>query len=106
TDSNGHPLDPSTINRIAFTLAGPTTDYGEGLPTKGGYASESATAATATRTGWRYAFNQAIPAGSKGTYAISAEARRQETALAGTLKQRVIQTGAPNKVVYFSVDGS
>jgi OmcA/MtrC family decaheme c-type cytochrome len=105
-DRKGNPLELSKLNRIAFTLAGPTTDYGEGLPTKGGYASESALAATATRTGFRYVFNQAIPAGSTGSYAISAEARRQEIVLEGTLQQRTIQTGAPNKVVYFSVDGS
>ena len=48
-DRKGNPLNPATINRIAFTLAGPTTDYGEGLPTKGGYATESAPGATATR---------------------------------------------------------
>jgi len=105
-DRKGNPLQLSQLNRVAFTLAGPTTDYGEGLPTKGGYASESALAATATSTGFRYTFNQAIPADSKGTYAISAEARRQEIVLQGTLQQRTIQTGAPNKVVYVSVDGS
>jgi OmcA/MtrC family decaheme c-type cytochrome len=66
-DRTGNPLEPSKLNRIAFTLGGPTTDYGEGLPTKGGYATESAAGATSTRTGWRYAFNQAIPAGSKGS---------------------------------------
>src|SRR6185503_15820948 len=105
-DRKGNRLEPSKLNRIAFTLGGPTTDCGEGLPTKDGYATESATGATSTLSGWRYVSNQAIPAGSKGSYSISIEARRQETVLAGTLQARVIQTGAPNKVVYFSVDGS
>jgi hypothetical protein len=41
-----------------------------------------------------------------GTYAIGVEARRTDTVLAGTTKQQSITYGAPNKVVYFSVDGS
>lgn len=85
-DRKGNPLEPSKLNRIAFTLGGPTTDYGEGLPTKGGYATESATGATSTLSGWRYVFDQAIPAGSKSSYSISIEARRQETVLAGTFR--------------------
>jgi OmcA/MtrC family decaheme c-type cytochrome len=105
-DRKGNPLEPSRLNRIAFTMGGPTTDYGDGLPTRGGYANESAAGATATSSGWRYTFNQAIPADARGTYSISAEARREETVLAGTLQERVIRSGAPNEVVYFSVDGS
>src|SRR5262249_46621493 len=40
------------------------------------------------------------------TYAIGVEARRTEVLLAGTTKQRSVTYGAPNKVNYFSVDGS
>jgi OmcA/MtrC family decaheme c-type cytochrome len=105
-DRKGAALEPSKLNRLAFTLGGPTTDYGDGLPVTGGYAQESATAATATSAGWRYTFTQAIPADAHGTYSMSFEARRQETVMAGTTKERVIQTGAPNQVRYFSVDGS
>ena len=36
TDRKGTALEPSTLNRLAFTLGGPTTDYGDGLPTTGG----------------------------------------------------------------------
>lgn len=105
-DRKGTPIEPSKLNRIAFTLGGPTTDYGDGLPTDAGYVTESAANATATMSGWRYTFSEAIPSGAKGTYSISVEARREETALAGTLKERTIRTGAPNEVAYFSVDGS
>ena len=105
-DRKGAALEPSKLNRLAFTLGGPTTDYGDGLPTTGGYAQESAVAAVATSAGWRYTFTQAIPAEARGTYSISLEARRQETVMAGTVKEMVIQTGAPNQVRYFSVDGS
>lgn len=105
-DRLGNLLQPSGLNRIAFVMAGPTTDYGDGLPTKAGYVSESATGAQATSSGWRYTFNQAIPAASTGSFSIAVEARRQETVLAGTLKERVIQSGSPNDIVHFSVDGS
>jgi OmcA/MtrC family decaheme c-type cytochrome len=105
-DRLGNLLDPSMLNRIAFVLGGPTTDYGEGLPTKGGYVSESATGAQATASGWHYQFNQAIPAGSTGSFTIAVEARRQETVFAGTLQERVIQSGSPNDIVHFAVDGS
>ncbi|MDX2179039.1 MAG: OmcA/MtrC family decaheme c-type cytochrome [Bryobacteraceae bacterium] len=105
-DRAGNPLKLSDLNRIAFVMAGPTSDYGDGLPTKGGYVSESAANAQATANGWRYTFNQAIPEGSKGTFSIAVEARRLERVLAGTLKERAIQSGSPNDVVNFSVDGS
>ena len=105
-DRQGNLLEPSRLNRIAFVMAGPTTDYGDGLPTKGGYVSESATNAQGTSGGWRYTFNQTIPAGSTGSFTVAVEARRQETVLAGTLKERVIQSGSPNDIVHFSVDGS
>jgi OmcA/MtrC family decaheme c-type cytochrome len=105
-DRLGNMLEPSKLNRIALIMAGPTTDYGDGLPSKGGYVSESAANAQATSSGWRYTFNQAIPAGATGSFSIGMEARRQETIFVGTVRERVIQSGSPNKVVHFSVDGS
>src|SRR5208283_6093090 len=47
-----------------------------------------------------------VPKAATGTYAIGVEARRTDIVLAGTTSQQSIQYGAPNKVVYFSVDGS
>ena len=105
-DRQGAPLEPAKVNRIAFTMTGPTSDFGEGLPVKGGYVTESATVATATSTGWKYTFAQAIPATAKGTYGVAVEARRQEVVLDSTMAERTIQTGSPNSVTYFSVDGT
>lgn len=105
-DRKGAVLEAAKLNRVALTMGGPTTDYGEGLPTKGGYITESASNATASGGVYRYTFNQAIPAGATGTFSVSMEARRQEVVLEGTLQQRTIQTGSPNSVKYFSVDGS
>ncbi len=105
-DREGTPLEAARLNRVALTMAGPTTDYGEGLPTKGGYVTEMAMNAPLQGGLYRYTFNTPIPASAKGTYSISIEARRQEVVLEGTQKQRTIQTGSPNSVKYFSVDGS
>jgi OmcA/MtrC family decaheme c-type cytochrome len=105
-DRKGVVLEAAKLNRVAFTMGGPTTDYGEGLPNKGGYVTESALNAPASGGVYRYTFTNAIPAGAKGTFSISMEARRQEIVLEGTQKQMTIQSGSPNSVKYFSVDGS
>ncbi len=105
-DRVGTPLEAAKLNRVTFTMGGPTTEYGEGLPTKGGYVSENALNAPLSGGLYRYTFNTPIPAGAKGTFSITLEARRQEIVLEGTQKQRTIQTGAPNVTKYFSVDGS
>jgi OmcA/MtrC family decaheme c-type cytochrome len=114
-DKSGAPIDPATLvtspNKISFNIAGPTTDYGyttfAGVTTPG-YDSENAAALSkcgqdGTCT---YTFTHAIPAGSKGTFAIGVEARRALVVLPGTVKQVSTDYGADNKVIYFSVDGS
>ena len=112
-DKNGKPAALSALGSLSFTMAGPTTDYGYtnfGTDTAStpGYVTETATK-TATCDGsgnCTYQFSHAVPAAARGTYAIGVEARRTDTVLAGTTKQQSITYGAPNKVLYFSVDGS
>ena len=105
----GIPL--SALGSISFTMAGPTTDFGytsfgSGVTTPG-YVTESAAKATCDGSGnCMYTFTHIVPAIATGTYAIGVEARRTETFFAGTPQPQTIQYGAPNKVVYFSVDGS
>ena len=104
TAGAGIPL--SKLGSISFTMAGPTTDYGYNV-TAPGYVTESASGATCDNNGnCQYTFTHIVPAASTGTYAIGVEARRTEIVLPGTTSQLSIQYGAPNKVVYFSVDGS
>ena len=110
-DGKGNPLPLSQLSSISFTMAGPTSDYGTTSfgsdVTTPGYVTESATKAGCDGNGnCSYTFTHAVPASATGTFAIGVEARRTETVLAGTTSQQVIQYGTPNKVVYFSVDGS
>jgi OmcA/MtrC family decaheme c-type cytochrome len=115
-DYSGAPIPLSTMsaistNRLNFIIAGPTSDYGtakfEGVTTPG-YASESAlTAGKCGQDGTcTYTFTRAVPAGSKGTFAIAVEARRTLTINPGTVNQADTRYAADNKVIYFSVDGA
>ena len=113
-DGGGNPLALSKLGSISFTMAGPTTDYGAtsfgSSVTTPGYVTESATGASCGTNGsCQYTFTHSIPSGATGTYAIGVEARRSETVSEltnGNTQQVSITYGAPNKVVYFSVDGS
>jgi len=111
-DKNGKPVALSALGSISFTMAGPTTDYGytsfgSGTSSTPGYVTESASKAACDSNGnCTYNFTHSIPGNATGTYAIGVEARRTETLLAGTTKQQSVTYGAPNKVSYFSVDGS
>jgi len=109
-NGNGIPLSTPGLS-ISFTMAGPTTDYGYTSfgsdVTTPGYVTESASKATCDSSGnCSYTFTHTVPAKATGTYAIGVESRRTDVVLAGTTKQQSIEYGAPNKVVYFSVDGS
>lgn len=111
-DKNGTPVALSALGSISFTMAGPTTDYGYtsfGSETSNtpGYVTESASKATCDSSGnCTYQFTHTVPAKATGTYAIGVEARRTEALLPGTVRQSSVTYGAPNKVSYFSVDGS
>ncbi len=109
-DASGNAVPLSALQTISFTMAGPTTDYGYTSfgsdVTTPGYVSESAAKAPCDASGnCLYTFTHKVPAGATGTYAIGVEARRKESIQGSTAPQDV-QYGAPNKVVYFSVDGS
>jgi OmcA/MtrC family decaheme c-type cytochrome len=115
-DYAGNAVPPSSLatspNRIAFVMAGPTSDYGytsfgSDVATPG-YVSENPASAAKCDSGGTctYTFTHSIPAAAKGTFAIGVEGRRAITLLANTTQQQTSQYGAVNKVIYFSVDGS
>ncbi len=112
-DKSGKPLLLSQLSSISFTMAGPTSNYGytsfgSDTASTPGYVTESAakTSSCDTSGNCMYSFTHQVPANASGTYAIGVEARRSETLLPGTTRQQNVTYGAPNKVVYFSVDGS
>ncbi len=110
---NGKPIgltDP-TLEDLQFTMAGPTTDYGYTSfgsdVTTPGYVGEDGTAGTCDSSGnCTYTFLHAIPAKANGTYAIGVESERLENILPNTTSAMQVESGTPNQVFYFSVDGS
>ena len=115
-DYAGNPVTMATLtggsNRLAFVMAGPTTDYGYTSfgsdVTTPGYVSENPvpTAKCGNDGTCTYTFTHTVPAKATGTFAIGVEGRRGSTLLAGTAQQQTSEYGAINKVVYFAVDGS
>lgn len=110
-DTNGNPLAMSLLEDLSFTMAGPTTDYGNTSfgsdVTTQGYVTEDGTVATCDgSSNCTYTFLHAIPAKATGSYAIAVESERLETVLPNTNAQQDVESGTPNQVVYFSVDGS
>jgi OmcA/MtrC family decaheme c-type cytochrome len=112
-DINGNPiaLNDPTLEDIQFTLAGPTNDYGYTSfgsdVTTPGYVAEDGTLGKCDSSGnCTYTLPHAIPANATGTYAIGVESERLENILTGTNAARQVESGTPNQVFYFSVDGS
>jgi OmcA/MtrC family decaheme c-type cytochrome len=112
-DGAGKALPYSSMASLTFVMAGPTTDYGNtnfGVTTALGYVTESGSASTVSCTAagaCSYTFTHAIPANSKGTFAISFYGSRVAEVLnAGTTSQKSVTESPFNNVIYFSVDGS
>jgi OmcA/MtrC family decaheme c-type cytochrome len=110
-DINGKALALSDLEDLDFNMAGPTTDYGYTSfgsdVTTPGYVTEDGTQGTCDANGnCTYTFLHAVPAGSTGTYAIGVESERLEDILPGTNAAQEVESGTPNQVFYFSVDGS
>ena len=76
----------------------PTTDYTSFAT---GYVQEDISKATGSSGTYNYTFTAALPSNAAGTFAVGLEGRRVETVLAGTTKERSIQYGATNPVMYF-----
>src|SRR5271165_6362845 len=110
-DINGNALALSGLEDLQFTMAGSTTDYGYTSfgsdVTTPGYVAEDGTAGTCDASGnCTYQFQHAIPAKAAGTYAIGVESERLENILSNTNAAQQVESGTPNQVFYFSVDGS
>ena len=99
-DKAGKSIPPSELTRLALVLAGPTTDYLT-------YVSEDArTARTGGDGNSVWTFQQAIPAGTRGSYTVGIEGYRNITLLPGTTKAMTVRDAGDNHVLHFSVDGA
>jgi OmcA/MtrC family decaheme c-type cytochrome len=101
TDKNGNALDPNTMTRLSFTLAGPASEYAtyvsENLPGKVTVGSNGVLS---------YTFTAAIPATAKGTYVIEAESYLNVT-VQKLIKPAVVQRDVSTNVVFpFAVTGA
>lgn len=110
-DINGNALALSALEDLQFTMAGPTSDYGYTSfgsdVTTPGYVGEDGTLGTCDNKGnCTYTFQHAVPAGATGTYAIGVESEILENVLPNTNAAQQVESGTPNQVFYFSVDGS
>jgi OmcA/MtrC family decaheme c-type cytochrome len=111
---------PTTVrNRLAATMAGPTSDYGYtnfgSDVTTPGYVTEDLISAAAPANAAKcaadgtctYTFLHGIPTDAKGTYTISLEGRRDIEINPGTKKAVYAEYTMTGKVsMDFSVDGS
>ena len=106
TDAAGAPLrDLSGLNRLAFSLAGPTSDYAQVLTATavGGGAGGTLSGPAGDGT-FQYTLPVAVPADASGTWALGAEARRSVTLATPGGATRTVNEAAVNPVVTFAVD--
>lgn len=107
TNDAGEALrDLSGLNRLAFAMAGPTTEYQTVLTSTavGGGASGMLSGPAEDGT-FQYTLGPPVPADASGTWALGAEARRSVTLAAPEGQTRTVNEAAPNPVVTFSVLG-
>jgi OmcA/MtrC family decaheme c-type cytochrome len=103
-DNAGTALrDLSGLNRLAFAMSGPTTDYTTLLlPTAVGGGASGMLVGPDAQGGFAYTPTTAIPSSATGTWALGAEARRSVELAEGI----EVEEAAPNPVVTFTVDSS
>ena len=96
------------LNRVGFTVSGPTSDYSELFTVTAVGGGATGTVSGPDGEGiFHYMPTFMIPADATGTWAVGAEARRAvELDTTPELEPKEAEEAAPNSVVTFSVDGS
>lgn len=109
SDNKGNAVDAKKLDSLGFLMAGPTDDYtfvtrsATGVP-----GTENAlTTAQATREGFTYTFNTALPRDAKGSFSIGGQGFRLVT-IPGSLVGPTfsIRESSNNPVFYFGVGGA
>jgi OmcA/MtrC family decaheme c-type cytochrome len=104
TNNAGTPLrDLSVLDRLAFAMSGPTTDYTDVLaPTAVGGGASGTLVGPDAQGVFQYTPTAPIPAGATGTWSLGAEARQ----LVHLTSTTSVEEAAVNPVVTFTVDDS
>lgn len=108
TNNAGDALrDLTGLNRLAFNLAGPTSEYAMvlGATAVGGGAGGMLVGPADDGT-FQYTLPVSVPADATGTWALGAEARRPVTLAEPEGGTRSVNEAAMNPVVTFAVDDS
>ncbi len=99
-DKSGNAIPPSSMDRLALVISGPTSDYA-------GWFQEDARQAPAAADGTvTYTFQKPLPKTAAGTFTAGIEGYRMQTLLPGTVKAVAAPDVGDNKMLNFSVDGS
>jgi len=115
TDNAGNSFslaDVKALNRLAFAISGPTTDYtAVGLTPTAVGGGKSGTLTGPDDGVFSYTPTLSIPGDASGTWAVGAEARRAVTLPPSTGFENILPTqtaeeAAPNPVFSFTVDDS
>ena len=103
-DKANNPVDISKITQIRVVLAGGNTDYQTGAT--GIRVSEDPSKTPGAGGVYTYTMTNKIPAGAKGSYTVSIEARNSVTLLPGTMQATTASDAAKPVEFYFTVDKS
>lgn len=107
-DAGEAVTDFSPFNRIALTVAGPTSDYASfTTPVIAGGGASGMLAGPDAEGAFRYTLPAPLPASASGTWAMGAEARRLVNLVTTPeVSPKSVQEVAVNPVVTFTVDSS
>jgi OmcA/MtrC family decaheme c-type cytochrome len=96
SDRNDNPIDPATLDRFNFLVAGPNDDFETYFSADGRSAAFNGSSATLTLT-------TPIPEGAVGSWTLSADVYKNVVINPGTDKEQSVREAALNPIVAFAV---
>ena len=106
-DNFGDPIDPTDMDYLALTVAGPTDDYVARVTDVIARSSDEEFSVELEEVEdedgvYRYTFTYALPQAATGTYAIAIEGYNDERIIRGEDPYRI---PGRNQIVYVAMDG-